>query len=55
MSVIESSGLPGDSIQRSFVAGVTARATASMSEVSTAVTVMPWPVSTLLKSRQVPP
>ena len=55
MSVIESRGLPGDSTQMRRVAGVTARATASVSQVSTAVRVMPCWASTLLKSRQVPP
>ena len=55
MSVTVSSGLPGDSIQTSFVPGTTARATAAVSVVSTAVTRMPWAVSSLLNSRQVPP
>ena len=54
-SVIVSSGLPGDSTHTSFVFGPTARATAAVSAVFTALTAMPRSASTRLKSRQVPP
>jgi hypothetical protein len=51
MSVIDIRGLPGLSIQTSFVAGVIAASTLGRSVVSTSVTVMPARLAILWSSR----